>query len=126
MHFLEWKVCDCDLNFSDVCSEESNWQYPSISLDNGLTPNRRQAIIWTNADPIDWCIHGVVGGDKLTHKQLETYGCILSIVATDALGLKWQIINTRALTKIYSVAPVSYKNIAFIVYNIRKLDQKSK
>ena len=26
---------------------------PSIGLDNGLAPNRRQAIIWTNADPID-------------------------------------------------------------------------
>ena len=24
----------------------------SIGLDHGLAPNRRQAIIWTNADPI--------------------------------------------------------------------------
>ena len=28
----------------------------------------------------------------LTHKQLETHGCILSIVATDALVLKHQAI----------------------------------
>ena len=27
---------------------------PNIELDNGLAPNRRQAIIWTNADPIHW------------------------------------------------------------------------
>ena len=24
----------------------------SVGLDNGLAPKRRQAIIWTNADPI--------------------------------------------------------------------------
>ena len=27
----------------------SNWQSPSIASDNGLAPNRRQAIIWANA-----------------------------------------------------------------------------
>ena len=26
----------------------SNWQYSSIGLDNGLAPNKWQAIIWTN------------------------------------------------------------------------------
>ena len=29
----------------------SNWQWTSIGSDNGLVPNSRQAIIWTNADP---------------------------------------------------------------------------
>ena len=32
----------------------------------------------------------------LTHKQLETHGCILSTVATDALVLKHQAINTHS------------------------------
>ena len=40
-----------------VCSEGSNWQEPSISEDNGLAPNRQQAIIGTNADPIHWRIY---------------------------------------------------------------------
>ena len=31
--------------------------------------------------------------DILTHKQLETHGCVLSTVATDALGLKHQAIS---------------------------------
>ena len=31
-----------------MCSLGSNWQYGSIGSDNGLAPNRRQAIIWTN------------------------------------------------------------------------------
>ena len=30
----------------------SNWQQLSIGLDNGLVPNRQQAIIWNNADQI--------------------------------------------------------------------------
>ena len=50
LHFREWKVLYFDLNFTDV------WQYPSIVLDNGLATNRRQANIWTNADPVHWHI----------------------------------------------------------------------
>ena len=33
-------------------SEASNWQWPSTGLDNGFAPNRRRAIILTNADPV--------------------------------------------------------------------------
>ena len=36
-----------------------------IGLDNGLAPNRRQAIIWTNADMIHWRIYAALGGDEL-------------------------------------------------------------
>ena len=36
------------LNFTEVCSQGSNWQYSKIGSDNGLAPNKRQAIIWTN------------------------------------------------------------------------------
>ena len=34
-------------------------------LDNGLAPNRRQAVIWNNADPIHWCIFVALGEDEL-------------------------------------------------------------
>ena len=37
-----------------------------IGLDNGLALNRHQAIIWTNADPVHWCIYVALGGDELT------------------------------------------------------------
>ena len=47
------------------------WQNPSIGLDNGLAPNRRQAIIWTNADPIIWRIYAALGGDELTEAVAE-------------------------------------------------------
>ena len=39
---------------------------PCIGLDNGLAPNRRQAIIWINADLIHWRIYAALGGDELT------------------------------------------------------------
>ena len=38
------------------------WWLPSIGLDNGLVPNKRQAIMWTNADPIHWRIYAALGG----------------------------------------------------------------
>ena len=37
----------------------------SIGLDNGLASNRRQAIIWTYANPIHWRIYAALGGDGL-------------------------------------------------------------
>ena len=36
---------------------------PALVLDNGMAPNKRQAIIWTNADPIHWCLYAPLGGD---------------------------------------------------------------
>ena len=42
--------------------------YPIIGLDNGLVPNRQQAIIWTNADSIHWCIYSALGGDELKYQ----------------------------------------------------------
>ena len=36
----------------------------SFGLDNGLAPNRRQAILWTNAATIHWRIHAAPGGDE--------------------------------------------------------------
>ena len=35
----------------------------NIGLDNGLGPNRRQAIIWTNADQINWRTYAALGGE---------------------------------------------------------------
>ena len=69
-HYHEWKVLYFDLNFTGVCSQVSNWQYLSIGLDKGLAPNKRQAIIWTNADPIRWRIYAAQGGDAL--RRLDT------------------------------------------------------
>ena len=34
-------------------------------LDNGVAPNRRQAIIWTNTGPFHLHIYAALGGDEL-------------------------------------------------------------
>ena len=39
---------------------------PAFGLDNGMAPNRHQAFIWTNADPVHWRIYEALGGDELT------------------------------------------------------------
>ena len=62
MHFREWKVLYYDQIFTEVCSHESNKQQSSVGLNNGLAPNRRLAIIWTNAGPIQWSICVALGG----------------------------------------------------------------
>ena len=36
-----------------------------IGSGNGLVPNRQQTIIWTNADPVGWCIYPALGVDEL-------------------------------------------------------------
>ena len=48
-------------NFINICSLWSNWQYGSIGSDNGLAPNRRQAIIWTNVGMFYWRINASLG-----------------------------------------------------------------
>ena len=40
---------------------------PSKSLNNGLAPKRRQAIIWSNADPIHWRKYAALGGNELNY-----------------------------------------------------------
>ena len=44
------KMLTFDSYFTKVSSYVSKWHYISFSIDNGLVPNSRQAIIWTNGD----------------------------------------------------------------------------
>ena len=48
---------------------------------------------------------------SLTPKQLETHGCLLSTVATDALVLKHQTINNHSADKICIVLDQFYTKI---------------
>ena len=57
--FRDWTVLYFEYNFTEVCSWGSNWQQPSIGLDNGVAPNRRQAILWTKGD---WRIYAELVG----------------------------------------------------------------
>ena len=46
----------CFSNFTDIRSQRLKWQYTIIGQDNGLAPNRRQAIIWTKDRRVNWSI----------------------------------------------------------------------
>ena len=41
--------------------------------DNGLAQNRRQAITWSNTDPVHWRIFVALGGDELTESAPMTH-----------------------------------------------------
>ena len=61
------------MNLIQIYYLGSNWQYVSIGSDNGLAPSRRQAIIWSDADPVHWRIYMALGGDELnTQGQIIT------------------------------------------------------
>ena len=65
------------LKFHWKCPYEFNWEYPYIGLDNGLAPNRWQAIIWTNTDLIHWHIYAALAGDELIKYKLN---CVKRII----------------------------------------------
>ena len=45
----------------------------AFGSDNGLVPTRRQAITWTNVDPIHWRIYEALGGDELINHFVFGY-----------------------------------------------------
>ena len=44
---------------------------PRIGLDNGLVLNKRQTIIWTNADSIHWRIYVALGGEEFEQARFK-------------------------------------------------------
>ena len=46
------KLRGFQFKFTEMCSQESNWQYISIGLGNGLALSRWQAITWTDVNPV--------------------------------------------------------------------------
>ena len=60
--FVNKKICILiKMSLQFVPEGAINNHRSSIGLDYGLTPNRRQAIIWTNAEPIYWRIYAALG-----------------------------------------------------------------
>ena len=63
--FIKKKVLYFDKKFHWALFLRLQLTITSIGLDDGLVPNRRQAIIWTNVDPIHWHIYVALGKDEL-------------------------------------------------------------
>ena len=60
IHFREWKFCI----LIRISLELVQLTKCIIGCGNGLVPSRRQAIIWTNVDPVHRRIYGALGGDE--------------------------------------------------------------
>ena len=57
---------------------------PALVQINGLAPNRRQAIIWTNAYPVHRGIYVALGGDELNKMQVRTHAISIPQICTRA------------------------------------------
>ena len=91
------KVRVQEIQYSSTASTSTEYEYPSPG--NGLAPYRRQAIIWTNADQVHWCIYAPLGGDELI-KSFHAFSYIIwftwhfshsraSVVVADGLVPIW-------------------------------------
>ena len=55
MYFFEWKKTRDSIKiWRKFVPKSPFWQYSSIGSDNGLAPDRPQAIIWTNDGSSFW------------------------------------------------------------------------
>ena len=109
-HFVFW------LKFHWRLSQGSNWQSSSIGLDNGLSPIRRQAIIWTNADPINWRIYATLGGDELTQMFIVSVCKSLSTVWAPKYFIRQESYEHKITQNLTNYMPqlsliANYKNI---------------
>ena len=69
-NFRKCKLLYFALNFTEICSQQSNQQWSNIGSDNDLVSYRRQAFIGTNDCLVYWSIHMLLGLNVLIHKLL--------------------------------------------------------
>ena len=73
MHFLEWKHSNFKWNFIEIRYLGSSWQLTITGSGNGLSPNSRQAIIWTNDGIVYWHICVTRPQCDNSHKNIERH-----------------------------------------------------
>ena len=71
-------------NFTEICSQRSNYQYASIGSDNDLVPNRWKAIIWTKVGLVYWCIYASLGLNELTGTLMTEEWSIFHVFFTSS------------------------------------------
>ena len=87
------------LKYIEIYSPESNRQYASIRLDNGLLTNRRYARIWFNNGPVHWRIYVSFSLDELTKGAPSGASFRCSVLPKSALPDK----KTQCLLPKYQV-----------------------
>ena len=111
MHFHDRKVLYFDSNFTEFCSQGSDWQYASNGSGNGLAPNRQQATTWTNANIVHWRIYAAPGPGKMSYRNWYQDWAHCGVTNDlgsspqpegDARGLWWasQVVGDNTMTEI--------------------------
>ena len=95
--YLQWKCLNFNYNFTEVCSQGSNWLKVSTGSGNGLTPNRRETITRINADQIHRRIYTALGGNKITKEDLFTgvWYILFSLLHFVGIHLKYSILYLK-------------------------------
>ena len=57
---------NCCIHCTEICSQYSKYKFATIGSDNGLVPNRQQAIIWTNDGLVNWNIYASQSLEELS------------------------------------------------------------
>ena len=63
------KIFNFNYDFTEICSLWPHWQCGSTGSDNGLAPDRRQSIIWTNDALGSWRIYASHDLNELRYKS---------------------------------------------------------
>ena len=85
--FLEWKLLYSYSNFTAICSKGPKYQYAGIGSDDGLAPNRRQAIILTNTGLVYWRIQAALSLSELSQQPDCWYSRSLRRQISDSHGI---------------------------------------
>ena len=102
--------------------------YASIGLDNGLAPNRRLAIFWTNVDPIHWHIHVCgtrgrwVNSDKSSQDLSTVFDGINHIIWSNEQHLVAYLCDNRYSSQYGENVIDMFDNIYLPVYAYARLD----
>ena len=72
MHLREWKIFEFQI-ISHWHVLGSIWEYVMVGWDNGLAPNMRQVIIWTNDGLVYWCTYASLGLNEFKSAMLHIW-----------------------------------------------------
>ena len=102
MHFLEWKSLYFNSNFTEMCSQQPKCQYAGIGSENGVVPNRQQAIIWTKGALV-----------YMRHLALMSLESELCITASLLCSTQYLVILDQKYT--VATGPIAYKVELFLM-----------
>ena len=135
--FLEWKLFHFISNFIEICSHGLNYQSAIIGSNDGLAPNRRQAIIGTKGGIVHWRIYASLGLNELTQfGMMSRYGdidlgqhCKFDMVERNVLWFLLPIFLSSYSTQVvpiifplkcfYSEMAFLYKGLCTVIFHRR-------